>query len=63
METVERHYKIMVGLREASEITGLSYSCVRRLCLNNEIPFVKSGSKYFVNTKALLDYCNHGRTA
>ena len=62
METVERNKKIVVGLKEASHITGLSYSCVRRLCLCNEIKYVKSGNRYMVNIASLISYCNQGST-
>ena len=38
MENVEKAtHKLMIPLKEASELTGLSYSCIRKLCLSNEI--------------------------
>lgn len=49
--------KIMCGIREAAEYTGLSYECIRRLCLTKSIKFVKSGNKYYVNMTSLLKYC------
>ena len=64
MENVEKGtHKIMIPLKEASEITGLSYSCIRKLCLSNEIRFIRSGSKYYVNTASLIQYCERGCTA
>ena len=50
--------KIMVSLKEASELTGLPYSCIRELCLSGFLRFIRSGKKYYVNTESLLDYCN-----
>jgi len=46
MENVEKAtHKLMIPLKEASELTGLSYSCIRKLCLSNEIRFIRSGSR------------------
>ncbi len=63
MESIEKSPKIMLTIKEATEMTGLSYSCIRRLCLNNEIKFVRSGTKYYVNTASLLRYCGQVCTA
>lgn len=41
----------MVTLREAAKMTGLSYDCLRKLCLRNEIAHIRSGTKYMVNVK------------
>ena len=64
MENVKKAtHKLMIPLKEASELTGLSYSCIRKLCLSNEIRFIRSGSKYYVNTASLMQYCERGCTA
>ncbi len=64
MDNVEKAtHKLMIPLKEASELTGLSYSCIRKLCLSNEIRFIRSGSKYYVNTASLMQYCERGCTA
>lgn len=63
MESVDTTVKLMISLKEASELTGLSYSCIRKLCLNNEIIFCRSGNKYYVNSRSLLDFCERGGTA
>lgn len=62
MESVDKPTKIMMPIKEASELTGLSYSCIRKLCLSNEIRFIRSGSKYYVNARSLLDFCERGCT-
>lgn len=48
----------MVTLKEASSRTGLSYDCLRKMCLNNEIVYVKAGAKFLVNFGKLADYLN-----
>ena len=48
----------MVTVREAAKMTGLSYDCLRKLCLRNEIAHIRSGTKYMVNVKKLNDYLN-----
>lgn len=54
--------KIMVTIKEAAARTGLTYNCVRRLCLSNQIRYIRSGSKYFVNLSKLLVFLNQGQT-
>lgn len=34
----------MIGIRETAKRTGLSYNCLRRLCLRDEIPCIRIGS-------------------
>ena len=48
------------GLREASEITGLPYGCLRRWCLQGKIVFVKADSKYLINMDKLAEFLNKG---
>lgn len=57
---MNQNTKMMVGLREAAEYTGLTYNCIRRLCLKNEIVHIRSGKKFYVNLPKLLEYLNHG---
>ena len=51
----------MVSLRTASEKTGLSYECLRQLCINGEIVHMRSGVKYLVNLKKLEEYLDVGK--
>ncbi len=51
---------VMIPLREASSRTGLSYDCLRKLCLTGKIVFIRSGSKYLVNFGKLCEYLNNG---
>lgn len=51
---------MMKSIKEASEATGLSYHCIRNLCLEGKIKFIRSGSKYYVNMSSLLAFCENG---
>ena len=50
----------MVTLNEAARRTGLSYNCLRDLCLSRTIVFIRAGSKYLINFGKLCDYLNKG---
>lgn len=50
----------MNTLREAAEATGLSYDCLRKMCLRNEIVYIKSGNKFLINMDKLVEYLNGG---
>lgn len=55
---MEQPRKMMMPIKEASVITGLSYSHIRRLCLEKRIVFIRSGTKYMINYDSLVRYCN-----
>ena len=48
---------MVMPIKGAASVTGLSYSSIRQLCLNNRIRYIKSGTKYYVNMASLLRYC------
>lgn len=48
----------MLTIRKAAERTGLSYDCIRKLCLQKKITFVMVGTKYLVNFDKLVDFLN-----
>ena len=50
----------MLGIKETAKRTGLSYDYLRRLCLTNQIVFVRSGKKYLINIPRLADFLNTG---
>ena len=52
----DNHPEIMVSIQRAADYTGLSYYCVRKLCQDNEIPYIRSGRKYCVNLPKLVEY-------
>ncbi len=50
----------MVTIRQASERTGVSYDAIRKMCLNNQIVYIKAGNKFLINFGKLVDYLNTG---
>ena len=51
---------IMQTLREAAKETGISYDCLRKMCLRKKVAYVKAGSKYLVNRNSLHEYLSKG---
>lgn len=54
---------MMITIKKASELTGLPYSYIRKLCLENKVKFINSGVKYYILKDSLIDYCNGGKIA
>ncbi len=50
----------MLPIKQAAEQTGLSYECIRKLCIQKKIVFVKSGNKYFINMEKFAEFLNNG---
>lgn len=48
----------MIGLKQASQETGLSYNCLRQMCLRGEIAHIRAGSKFLVNSEKLAEHLN-----
>lgn len=48
----------MLPIKKASELTGLSYNCLRQWCLSGTITCVRAGSKFFINMEKLEKYLN-----
>lgn len=49
---------IMLTIRQTSERSGLARHYIRRLCLQNEIVYRKSGNKYLINYDKFVEYLN-----
>ena len=47
---------VMKTMREASEMTGLSYNEIRNLTLNDRIVYIYAGSKKYINMDSLACY-------
>ena len=60
---VEYRIPEMITLKEAASRTGLSYDCLRKLCLTSRIVFFRSGAKYMINYPKLVDFLNNGGEA
>lgn len=50
----------MRTMRDAAKLTGLSYDCIRKMCLSNKIVYVKAGVKFLVNMEKLVEYLQTG---
>lgn len=49
----------MISLKKASSETGLSYYCLRNLCLQNKVAHITSGTKYYINADRLEEYLDN----
>ena len=47
-------------VRQFAAISGLSVYFVRQLILENKIPFIRSGTKYYINTEKALSILRGG---
>lgn len=50
----------MKSIKEMAQLTGLSYSFLRQLCLQNKIIHIRTGKKYLINYDRFIDYLNTG---
>lgn len=48
----------MIGLKECSSKTGLSYNALRHMCLDNRVPNIRCGRTIKVNYTALCRILN-----
>lgn len=53
-----RRLPIMKPIKEMVELTGLSYTYLRNLCIRNEIVHIRTGKKYLINYDRFIDYLN-----
>lgn len=49
---------VMLTIKETAEKSGLPYSAIRKMCLCNEITYIKLGRKFLVNWNKFLEYLN-----
>ena len=52
----DEHAPRMVTIKELSELTGLSQYCIRGLCKQGKIKYLKSGTKTLINYQRFLEY-------
>ena len=50
----------MLSIKDAAAVTGLSYSYIRSLVLQNKIVFIRSGRKVFINMEKFAEFLNNG---
>ncbi|MEY8318796.1 helix-turn-helix domain-containing protein [Oscillospiraceae bacterium 50-58] len=48
----------MKTIKEMMALTGLSYTMLRNLCLENKIVHIRAGKKYLINYDRFADYLN-----
>lgn len=61
MEQVkENDCPIMLTITETSKRTGISYDFIRKMCLSNQIVYVRAGTKYLINWQRFKEYLNGG---
>ena len=58
MDNISFNIPTMLSIKKASAKTGLSYDFLRKLCLNDQIVYIRAGSKYLINFEKLVDYLN-----
>lgn len=51
---------IMIPLKKASELTGMSYEFLRKLCIQGKVRCIRSGTKWFVHYEKLIAYLESG---
>lgn len=51
---------VMLTIKETSEKSGLPYSAIRKMCLCDEITYIKLGRKFLINWNKFLEYLNGG---
>lgn len=52
----------LMNMKDTAEFLGSSYSVVRKMALDGEIPFVMLGKKRMFSRKALSDWMERNRT-
>lgn len=48
----------MYTIKQAAAATGLSYTYLRNLCINNQVVHVRTGKKYLINMEKLINKLN-----
>ena len=51
---------VMITIKEASDMTKLSYDYIRKLCISNKIVHIRAGAKILINKQKLSEYLNNG---
>jgi len=48
----------IVLIREQDPNTAITYNCIKNLCIDNKIKYIKTGNKYLVNLESVFNYFN-----
>lgn len=57
-DTEPKRLPTMKPIKEMVELTGLSYTYLRNLCIQNKIIHIRTGKKYLINYDRFVDYLN-----
>ena len=57
---MENNHKPFASIKEFAAISGLSIYFVRQLIQENRIPFIRSGTKYYIDTEKALSVLRGG---
>lgn len=49
----------MRTIQQTADATGLSYHCVRKLCMQHKVIAFQSGRKWLVNLDKFIEYLNN----
>lgn len=58
--TEPKKLPVMKSIKDMMELTGLPYTFLRSLCIQNKIVYIKTGKKYLINYDRFIDYLNSG---
>ncbi len=53
----------MRTIKDVSAETGISYDAIRKMCLRNEIAYIRCGKKFLVNLDRFIDYLNRSQVS
>ncbi len=51
---------MMKTIKQCQELTGLPYSAIRNLCVQNKIKYFRSGTKYYIYVESLIQFLSRG---
>ena len=57
---MENNHKPFASIKEFAAISGLSIYFVRQLIQEDRIPFIRSGTKYYIDTEKALSVLRGG---
>lgn len=59
-EMNEINIPVMLKIKEAAKVTGLTEFRLRELIKENKIVYIRCGNRYFINMGKLAEYLNEG---
>lgn len=50
--------EVIALIKKEDPSSAITYNCIKNLCIENKIKYVKTGNKYIVNIESLFKYLN-----